>query len=112
MSDTALWGSCCGQRKLKIGEQADSRKSSDTGTDNQRGEFRMGYQSQNIRNIALMGHSGAGKSTLAETMIYESGNLSKRGRSEERRVGNSVEVGGRGVLKGREAAEEVWIEVR
>ncbi|HLR89594.1 MAG TPA: elongation factor G [Balneolaceae bacterium] len=42
----------------------------------------MGYQSQNIRNIALMGHSGAGKSTLAETMIYESGNLSKRGTIE------------------------------
>src|SRR5690625_5998015 len=29
-----------------------------------------------------MGHSGAGKSTLAETMIYESGNLSKRGTIE------------------------------
>ncbi len=31
------------------------------------------YESENIRNVALLGHSGSGKTTLAETMIFESG---------------------------------------
>src|SRR5690625_3068025 len=42
----------------------------------------MGYQNQNIRNIALMSQSVTDKSKLAETMMYESGNLSKRGTIE------------------------------
>ncbi len=41
------------------------------------------YQPQKIRNIALLGHSGSGKTTLAETMLYESGTIKRRGSVEE-----------------------------
>ncbi len=40
------------------------------------------YESENIRNVALLGHSGSGKTTLAETMIFESGTSRKRGAIE------------------------------
>jgi elongation factor G len=41
------------------------------------------YQPQKIRNIALLGHSGSGKTTLAETMLFESGTIKRRGSVEE-----------------------------
>jgi len=41
------------------------------------------YQPKKIRNIALLGHSGSGKTTLAETMLYESGTIKRRGTVEE-----------------------------
>ncbi len=41
------------------------------------------YQPKKIRNIALLGHSGSGKTTLAETMLYESGTIKRRGSVEE-----------------------------
>jgi elongation factor G len=34
---------------------------------------------ENIRNIVFMGHSGSGKTTLAETMLFESGSISRKG---------------------------------
>ncbi len=37
------------------------------------------YQPKNIRNIALLGHSGSGKTSLAETMLFESGMIKRRG---------------------------------
>lgn len=37
------------------------------------------YQPQKIRNIALLGHSGSGKTSLAETMLFESGTIKRRG---------------------------------
>ncbi len=40
------------------------------------------YESENIRNVALLGHSGSGKTTLAETMVFESGTSRKRGTIE------------------------------
>lgn len=43
----------------------------------------MTYDTQNIRNVVLLGHSGSGKTTLAETMLYESGGIHKRGSIEE-----------------------------
>lgn len=45
------------------------------------------YDSNRIRNLVLLGHSGSGKTTLAETMLYESGAISRRGSVEE---GNTV----------------------
>lgn len=42
----------------------------------------MGVKTKNIRNIVLLGHSGSGKTTLAETMLYESGAITRRGTVE------------------------------
>lgn len=41
------------------------------------------YKPQKIRNIALLGHSGSGKTTLAETMLFESGHIKRRGSVSE-----------------------------
>ena len=40
------------------------------------------YQSNEIKNISLMGSSGAGKTTLIEAMLYESGVIKRRGTVE------------------------------
>ncbi|MEG1478383.1 MAG: GTP-binding protein, partial [Clostridiales bacterium] len=45
------------------------------------------YQTEDIRNVALVGHQGAGKSSVAEAMIYNTGALSRLGKVSE---GNSV----------------------
>ena len=37
------------------------------------------YQTNEIKNIALLGSSGAGKTTLAEAMLFESGVIKRRG---------------------------------
>lgn len=37
------------------------------------------YQSNEIKNIAILGSSGAGKTTLAEAMLFESGIIKRRG---------------------------------
>lgn len=41
----------------------------------------MGYDTNNIRNIVLLGHPGSGKTTLAECMLFEAGAISRRGSS-------------------------------
>ncbi|MBR4367204.1 MAG: elongation factor G [Bacteroidaceae bacterium] len=38
------------------------------------------YQSKEIKNIALLGNDGAGKTTLTETLLFEAGVISRRGR--------------------------------
>ena len=38
------------------------------------------YQTKEIKNIALLGNDGAGKTTLTETLLYEAGVISRRGR--------------------------------
>ncbi|MBX2814915.1 MAG: elongation factor G [Saprospiraceae bacterium] len=43
----------------------------------------MAITSKNIRNIVLLGHSGSGKTTFAETMLFESGALTRMGTVEE-----------------------------
>ena len=40
------------------------------------------YQTNEIKNIALLGSSGSGKSTLAESMLYEAGIIKRRGSIE------------------------------
>lgn len=45
------------------------------------------FDLKHIKNIALVGHSGSGKTTLAETMLFESGMIKRRGSVEE---GNTV----------------------
>ena len=41
------------------------------------------YQSNEIKNIALIGNAGSGKTTLAESMLFEGGVITRRGNVEE-----------------------------
>ncbi|MCC6839873.1 MAG: elongation factor G [Flavobacteriales bacterium] len=41
------------------------------------------YDEKHIKNIVLLGSHGSGKTTLAETMLYEAGLLTRRGRVED-----------------------------
>ena len=45
------------------------------------------YQTQEIKNIAILGSSGAGKTTLAEAMLFEAGAIKRRGSVKD---GNTV----------------------
>ena len=46
------------------------------------------YQTNEIKNIALIGSAGSGKTTLAESMVYEAGIIKRRGTVE----GNQMKV--------------------
>lgn len=41
------------------------------------------FDLKHIKNVALVGHPGSGKTTLAETMLFESGVLNRRGSIED-----------------------------
>ena len=43
----------------------------------------MAYDTNNIRNVVLLGHPGCGKTTFAETMLFESGAIKRRGTVED-----------------------------
>jgi len=45
------------------------------------------YDTTNIRNIVLLGHASSGKTTLAESMLFEGGQISRRGTVQDQ---NSV----------------------
>ena len=47
----------------------------------------MGFDTKDIRNVVLLGHPGSGKTTFAETMLFEAGEIPRRGTVEE---GNTV----------------------
>ena len=40
------------------------------------------YQTNEIKNISLLGSKGSGKTTLAEAMLYECGVIKRRGTVE------------------------------
>jgi elongation factor G len=42
------------------------------------------YQTNQIKNISILGNSGAGKTTLAEAMLYEGGVIERRGSVEQK----------------------------
>ena len=44
----------------------------------------MAYETKDIRNVILLGHPGCGKTTFAETMLFESGAITRRGTVEDK----------------------------
>lgn len=41
------------------------------------------FDSKHVKNVVLLGHTGSGKTTLAETMLFESGIINRRGTVED-----------------------------
>src|SRR5579872_6931157 len=51
------------------------------------------FDSNHVKNIALLGHSGSGKTTLAESMLFEAGLINRRGSiAEKNTVGDYTDL--------------------
>ena len=48
------------------------------------------YQTNEIKNIALLGSKGSGKTTLAEAMLYECGVIKRRGTIDAKNTVSAV----------------------
>ena len=42
------------------------------------------YKSSEIKNIAILGNAGSGKTTLTESILFESGQIQRRGRVSQK----------------------------
>ena len=48
------------------------------------------YQTNEIKNIALIGSAGSGKTTLAESLLFGAGIIKRRGSVEQKNTLNSI----------------------
>ena len=56
------------------------------------------YKTDQIRNVALIGHSGSGKTTLTEAALFVAGVTNRQGRVED---GNTISDFGKRKLHGK-----------
>jgi elongation factor G len=42
------------------------------------------YETKNLRNVGIFGHAGSGKTTLVESLLFQAGNINRKGTVEDR----------------------------
>ena len=64
------------------------------------------FKTENIRNIALLGHGGSGKTSIVEAMLYFTGTSDRLGKVPD---GNTVSDFDAEEIKAEEPAEEIKV---